>query len=136
MKSINYFKNGFELIYNTKKEFITWQSIVKISDVKITVDYSDIENLVKYSYFTIDLCNEKDVIISLDSGDRKFRRIDLELTGFKFIWYLISGKLKNYMDKEARNWSNNKELDMYESVCELKEFREEFIGRFNGYREC
>lgn len=133
MKSINYFKNGFELIYNNKKEFIAWQSIVKISDVKILVDYRDLENLVKYSYFTIDLSNEKDVIISLDSGDRKFRRIGLELTGFKFIWYLITGKLKNYMDDKARNWANNKELDMYESVCELKELREEFIRTFNKF---
>lgn len=37
------------------------------------------------------------------------------------------------MDDEARNWANNKELDMYESVCELKEFREEFIRIFNKF---
>jgi hypothetical protein len=144
MKEIRFLENGFEMIFdNYTKTFIAYQSIVGVSDVTVAINYTDYsilygiyygKNVCKYSKFIISLNDGSHVDVYLNTGMRYFRRLDSSLIGWKYLGALILGKLKNGLDKQSREWLNNKFIDMYESVNELKLFRSEFINKFNEWK--
>lgn len=144
MKEIRFLENGFEMISDHyTKTFIAYQSIVGVSDVTVAINYKDYsilygiysgENVSKYSKFSIALNDGNHVDMYLNTGIRYFRRLDSSLMGWKYLGALILGKLKNGLDKKSREWLDNKFVDMYESVNELKLFRSEFINKFNEWK--
>lgn len=142
---INYLNNGFEITYlNNKKSFITYQSIIKVSDVYIDIDDSNYDyyarkytsdKVCKYAAFNIYLSNEQCIEIILDNGYKYFRRFDP--TSVKKLFWLKRTFLfnsSNFLDKEAENWLKNKAFDMSDIFSKTKFLRDEFINHFNNWK--
>lgn len=144
---IVYLKNGIEIIYSdNEKLFVAYQAIVKISDVYIDIDNSNIDffsdyysgdNVGKYAAFRIYLSNKQIITVVLNDGFKYFRRYDknemLKLPWLKRIF--LCDLNKQGLDKKAENWLLNKSLDMYEIVGKTKIVREDLVKYFNEWNK-
>lgn len=144
---IVYLKNGIEIIYSdNEKLFVAYQAIVKISDVYIDIDNSNIDffsdyysgdNVGKYAAFRIYLSNKQIITVVLNDGFKYFRRYDknemLKLPWLKRIF--LCDLNKQGLDKKAENWLLNKSLDMYEIVGKTKVVREDLVKHFNEWNK-
>jgi hypothetical protein len=144
---IVYLKNGIEIIYSdNEKLFVAYQAIVKISDVYIDIDNSNIDffsvyysgdNVGKYAAFRIYLSNKQTITVVLNDGFKYFRRYDknemLKLPWLKRIF--LCDLNKQGLDKKAENWLLNKPLDMYEIVGKTKIVREDLVKYFNEWNK-
>lgn len=144
---IVYLKNGIEIIYSdNEKLFVAYQAIVKISDVYIDIDNSNIDffsdyyfgdNVGKYAAFRIYLSNKQIITVVLNDGFKYFRRYDenemLKLPWLKRIFRCDLNK--QGLDKKAENWLLNKPLDMYEIVGKTKTVREDLVKHFNEWNK-
>lgn len=139
---IEFLKNGIELIYSSNhRKYIAYQAISQITGVSIHQNYKNYDILAdrffgdyveKYCSFTIITNNKKEFEIYLKSSIKKFRRLSGEYKKLswwkKFFFFSEDG-----MDKEAQEWMNNLPLDMFDSVSELKMFREKVIEKFDEW---
>lgn len=144
---IVFLKNGIEIIYSdNEKLFVAYQAIVKISDVYIDIDNSNIDyfsdyyfgdNVGKYAAFRIYLSNKQIITVVLKDGFKYFRRYDenemLKLPWLKRIF--LCDLNKQGLDKKAEEWLLNKSLDMYEIVEKTKNVREDLVKHFNEWNE-
>lgn len=144
---INFLNNGIDFIYsNNRKLFIAYQAIVKISDVYIGIDDSEYdwmldryfgEKIGKYAYLEIYLSNKQKINVILDDSYKWFRRYDKNEVAKLSFWKRIfmQDLSKEGLDNKAKEWLENKSMDMYEPVAKTKELREKIIENFNNWKQ-
>lgn len=144
---INFLNNGIDFIYsNNRKLFVAYQAIVKISDVYIGIDDSEYdwmldryfgEKIGKYAYLEIHLSNKQKINVVLDDSYKWFRRYDKNEVAKLSFWkrMFMIDLSKEGLDNKAKEWLENKSMDMYEPVAKTKELREKIIENFNNWKQ-
>ena len=147
MFEIEFLKNGFDVSrINSNKVFISYQSIISISDVYIddnTPNYDWLsecyidDKVGKYAYFVIRLLNGQTIKIVADNAYKWFRRYDKEafanMSFFKR-WF-NSDVLEGNPDEVAAAWLKDEFLDMDEPVAESQKLRNVIIENFNNWKQ-